>query len=100
MALFLSIPGLNYYKPTVNSNLHKKAYFLSRRGLQELDIIFKPFVEERFEYLSDKDKLSFLDLLQKNDVDLLDWILNDLPVPDDFNKIVTQIKDYLNNDRR
>ena len=84
----------------MNSNLHKKAYFLSRRGLKELDIIFKPFVEERFEYLSDKDKLSFLDLLQKNDVDLLDWILNDLPVPEDFNKIVTQIKDYLNNDRR
>ena len=84
----------------MNSNLHKKAYFLSRRGLQELDIIFKPFVEERFEYLSDKDKLSFLDLLQKNDVDLIDWILNDLPVPEDFNKIVTQIKDYLNNDRR
>ena len=84
----------------MNSNLHKKAYFLSRRGLQELDIIFKPFVEERFEYLSDKDKLSFLDLLQKNDVDLIDWILNDLPVPEDFNKIVTQIKDCLNNDRR
>ena len=84
----------------MNSNLHKKAYFLSRRGLQELDIIFKPFVEERFESLSDKDKLSFLDLLQKNDVDLLDWILNDLPVPEDFNKIVTQIKDCLNNDRR
>ena len=84
----------------MNSNLHKKAYFLSRRGLQELDIIFKPFVEERFESLSDKDKLSFLDLLQKNDVDLIDWILNDLPVPEDFNKIVTQIKDCLNNDRR
>ena len=84
----------------MNSNLHKKAYFLSRRGLQELDIIFKPFVEERFEALSDKDKLSFLDLLQKNDVDLIDWILNDLPVPEDFNKIVTQIKDCLNNDRR
>ena len=84
----------------MNSNLHKKAYFLSRRGIQELDIIFKPFVEERFESLSDKDKLSFLDLLQKNDVDLIDWILNDLPVPEDFNKIVTQIKDYLNNDRR
>ena len=84
----------------MNSNLHKKAYFLSRRGLQELDLIFKPFVEERFEALTDKDKLSFLDLLQKNDVDLLDWILNDLPVPEDFNKIVTQIKDYLNNDRR
>ena len=84
----------------MNSNLHKKAYFLSRRGLQELDIIFKPFVEERFEALSDKDKLSFLDLLQKNDVDLIDWILNEMPVPEDFSNIVTQIKHYLNHEEK
>jgi len=84
----------------VNSNLHKKAYFLSRRGLQELDIIFKPFVEERFEALSNKDKLSFIDLLQKNDVDLLDWLLNEIPAPKDFNDIVTQIKHYLNYEER
>ena len=82
----------------MNSNLHKKAYFLSRRGLQELDIIFKPFVEQRFEALSDKDKLSFLDLLQKDDVDLIDWLLNEMPVPEDFNNIVTQIKHYLNHE--
>ena len=84
----------------MNSNLHKKAYFLSRRGLQELDIIFKPFVEERFEALSDKDKLSFLDLLQKDDVDLIDWILNEMPVPEDFNNIVTKIKHYLNHEEK
>ena len=84
----------------MNSNLHKKAYFLSRRGLQELDIIFKPFVEERFETLSDKDKLSFLDLLQKDDVDLIDWLLNEMPVPEDFNNIVTQIKHYLNHEEK
>ena len=84
----------------MNSNLHKKAYFLSRRGLQELDIIFKPFVEERFETLSDKDKLSFLDLLQKDDVDLIDWLLNEIPVPENFNNIVTQIKHYLNHEEK
>ena len=84
----------------MNSNLHKKAYFLSRRGLQELDIIFKPFVEERFEALSDKDKLSFLDLLQKDDVDLIDWLLNEMPVPEDFNNIVTQIKHYFNHEEK
>ena len=84
----------------MNSNLHKKAYFLSRRGLQELDIIFKPFVEERFEALSDKDKLSFLDLLQKDDVDLIDWLLNGMPVPQDLNHIVTQIKHYLNYEEK
>ena len=84
----------------MNSNLHKKAYFLSRRGLQELDIIFKPFVEERFETLSDKDKLSFLDLLQKDDVDLIDWLLNGMPVPEDLNNIVTQINNYLNYEEK
>ena len=84
----------------MNSNLHKKAYFLSRRGLQELDIILKPFVEERFEALSDKDKLSFLDLLQKDDVDLIDWLLNEMPVPEDFSNIVTQIKHYLNHEEK
>ena len=84
----------------MNSNLHKKAYFLSRRGLQELDIIFKPFVEERFEALTDKDKLSFLDLLQKDDVDLIDWLLNGIPVPEDLNNIVTQIKHYLNHEEK
>ena len=84
----------------MNSNLHKKAYFLSRRGLQELDIIFKPFVVERFEALSDKDKLSFLDLLQKDDVDLIDWLLNEMPVPEDFSNIVTQIKHYLNHEEK
>ena len=84
----------------MNSNLHKKAYFLSRRGLQELDIIFKPFVEERFETLSDKDKLSFLDLLQKDDVDLIDWLLNGMPVPEDLNNIVAQIKHYLNHEEK
>ena len=84
----------------MNSNLHKKAYFLSRRGLQELDIIFKPFVEERFETLSDKDKLSFLDLLEKDDVDLIDWLLNGMPVPEDLNNIVAQIKHYLNHEEK
>ena len=84
----------------MNSNLHKKVYFLSRRGLQELDIIFKPFVEERFETLSDKDKLSFLDLLQKDDVDLIDWLLNGMPVPEDLNNIVAQIKHYLNHEEK
>ena len=84
----------------MNSNLHKKAYFLSRRGLQELDIIFKPFVEERFEALTDKDKLSFLDLLQKDDVDLIDWLLNGMPVPEDLKNIVAQIKHYLNHEEK
>tara|TARA_B100001167_G_scaffold13605_1_gene7323 strand:+ start:142 stop:396 length:255 start_codon:yes stop_codon:yes gene_type:complete len=84
----------------VNSNLYKKAYFLSRRGLQELDLVFTPFVEVRFSKLNQEDKVSFLELLENNDMDLMDWIINEKPTPKEFNNIVIQVKDYLKHERK
>ena len=84
----------------MDSNLYKKAYFLSRRGLQELDLVFTPFVEERFSELNQEDKVSFLELIDNNDVDLMDWIINEKPTPREFNNIVIQVKDYLKNERK
>ena len=84
----------------MDSNLYKKAYFLSRRGLQELDLVFTPFVEERFSELNQEDKVSFLKLLDNNDVDLMDWIINEKPTPREFNNIVIQVKDYLKHERK
>ena len=84
----------------MDSNLYKKAYFLSRRGLQELDFVFKPFVEERFSELNQEDKVSFLELLDNNDVDLMDWIINEKPTPREFINIVIQVKDYLKHERK
>ena len=84
----------------MDSILYKKAYFLSRRGLQELDLVFTPFVEERFSELNQEDKVSFLELLDNNDVDLMDWIINEKPTPREFNNIVIQVKDYLKNERK
>jgi len=84
----------------VDSNLYKKAYFLSRRGLQELDLVFTPFVEVRFSKLNQEDKVSFLELLENNDMDLMDWIINEKPTPKKFNNIVFQVKDYLKHERK
>jgi len=84
----------------VDSNLYKKAYFLSRRGLQELDLVFTPFVEVRFSKLNQEDKVSFLELLENNDMDLMDWIINEKPTPKKFNNIVIQVKDYLKHERK
>ena len=78
----------------MDSNLYKKAYFLSRRGLQELDLVFTPFVEVRFSKLNQEDKVSFLELLENNDMDLMDWIINEKPTPREFNNIVIY-KNYL-----
>ena len=84
----------------MDSNLYKKAYFLSRRGLQELDLVFTPFVEVRFSKLNQEDKISFLELLENNDMDLMDWIINEKPTPREFNNIVIQVKDYLKHERK
>ena len=83
----------------MDSNLYKKAYFLSRRGLQELDIVFTPFVEDRFSELNQEEKVSFLELLENNDVDLMDWIINVEQIPKEFNNIVIQVKEYLKYER-
>ena len=96
MSLLFSIITLNYYNPTVDTNLYKKAYFLSRRGLNELDQILIPFVENKFLDLKIQDKSSFLSLLENEDVDLLEWILYGKTVPkqylDILNKIVSNNK--------
>ena len=84
----------------MDSNLYKKAYFLSRRGLQELDLVLTPFVEVRFSELNQEDKISFLELLENNDMDLMDWIINEKPTPKEFNNIVIQVKDYLKHERK
>jgi len=84
----------------VDSNLYKKAYFLSRRGLQELDLVLTPFVELRFSELNLEDKVSFLELLENNDMDLMDWIINEKPTLKEFNNIVIQVKDYLKHERK
>ena len=84
----------------MDSNLYKKAYFLSRRGLQELDLVFTPFVEVRFSKLNQEDKVSFLELLENNDMDLMDWIINEKPTPREFNNIVIQVKDYLKHEKK
>ena len=84
----------------MDSNLYKKAYFLSRRGLQELDLVLTPFVEVRFSELNQEDKVSFLELLENNDMDLMDWIINEKPTPREFNNIVIQVKDYLKHERK
>ena len=84
----------------MDSNLYKKAYFLSRRGLQELDLVFTAFVEVRFSKLNQEDKVSFLELLENNDMDLMDWIINEKPTPKEFNNIVIQVKDYLKHERQ
>ena len=92
---------VNYYKPTMDSYLQKKAYFQSRRGLQELDLILLPFVKNNFVDLDHKMKLSYLTLLNEDDVMLLDWLLEKVDPPKKLSRIVNLvIKKIITNESK
>lgn len=67
-----------------NPYLLDKAKFKSRRGLNELDQILVPFVQNEFNSLEEKEKFLFVELLEFEDVDLADLIL--------YRKIEPEIK--------
>ena len=76
-----------------NLEIFSKAKFKSRRGLNELDQIFVPFVLEQFNNLGSQEKKLFIELLEWEDIDLADIILykkeiKDMAFKEIFNKII------------
>jgi antitoxin CptB len=60
-----------------DENLAKsRCYWRSRRGLLELDLLLPPFVNARYESLSTAQRAALLDLLDRDDPDIWDWIRN------------------------
>ncbi|MGP9808309.1 FAD assembly factor SdhE [Halomonas sp. AOP12-C2-37] len=54
----------------------KRLYWHSRRGMRELDLLLIPFLEQRFDQLSDADKLAYEQLIEGEDQDLFVWLMH------------------------
>mgnify|MGYP000206137462 CR=1 FL=1 len=54
----------------------EKLQWQCRRGMLELDLIFKEFLDNRYSSLEDTDKLLFVELLKHSDQDLQSWIFS------------------------
>lgn len=68
-----------------------------RRGMLELDVLFRPFVDEAYDDLSDEDKLLFQRLLTGEDPELFAWAMGHEKCVDPelaymMNKIVSRVK--------
>jgi antitoxin CptB len=68
-----------------------------RRGMLELDVLFRPFVDEAYDDLSDEDKLIFQRLLEGEDPELFAWAMGHEKCEDTelaymMNKIVSRVK--------
>jgi len=64
-----------------------------RRGIREMDILFREFIEQHYDDLSDDDKHSFSKLLDEADLDILNWIMEkDTPDTDELKNIISIIR--------
>jgi len=68
-----------------------------RRGMLELDVLFRPFVDEAYDDLSDADKLIFQRLLEGEDPELFAWamgheVCSDSELAYMMDKIVSRVK--------
>lgn len=68
-----------------------------RRGMLELDVLFRPFVDEAYDDLSDADKLIFQRLLEGEDPTLFAWFMGHEKCDDPelaymVDKIVSRVK--------
>ncbi|MFP3343646.1 MULTISPECIES: succinate dehydrogenase assembly factor 2 [Halomonadaceae] len=56
--------------------LRKRLYWHSRRGMWELDLLLIPFLEKRFDTLSEQEQLSYQRLIEEEDQDLFVWLMH------------------------
>lgn len=67
----------------------RKLWWHSRRGMLELDVLLKPFVEEAYRSLPADDQQRYKDLLACEDADLFAWFMERTPPADpDMERIV------------
>lgn len=70
-----------------------------RRGMLELDFIFKRFLDKHYSQLSDHDQQLFSLLLNEEDPTLYDWLIADVPCTNvNLQKIVSLINEQCLND--
>jgi antitoxin CptB len=64
----------------------KKLRWMCRRGLLELDLVLTKILDEKYANLTEEQKVFFIELLEEPDNDLLGWLLNQTPPPDEWSE--------------
>ncbi len=72
-----------------------RLYWHSRRGMWELDLLLVPFLDNRYELLSEQLKADYQRLIKEEDQDLFLWLMDRAPATDpSLRAIVQEIGEY------
>ena len=75
--------------------LRKRLYWHSRRGMWELDLLLIPFLEKRFDTLSEEEQLTYQRLIEEEDHDLFVWLMHrEWPEDPDLRHLVQMIVEH------
>ena len=70
-----------------------KIYWRCRRGMAELDVLFRGFLNKDYQSLSETERVDFEQLLTCNDNDLLEYLMGrTTPSESNLNNVVTKIR--------
>lgn len=63
----------------------------SRRGLRELDMVLQHYLEQRYPQSPPEEQAAFVELLEQNDTDILDWLLGRKPAPEHLTDVIRSL---------
>ena len=66
--------------------------WLCRRGMLELDTWLKRYFERCYPSLTDAQRVVFAHLLEQDDMALYDWLTGEHAPPDEYRKMVEEIR--------
>lgn len=64
----------------------------SRRGMKELDVLFERYQERRQQFADANERDAYVRLLDCEDPQILQWIMQQAPVPDEFQHVIAQLR--------
>ena len=66
-----------------------------RRGILEMDLLLRQFVERHFDSMTEEQKADFDRLLDEADLDIMDWIMGRRPAPsENLQNLITLLRDF------
>ncbi len=69
-----------------------KLKWLLRRGLKELDVLFERYHARRYGSAGVGERAAFARLLECEDPDIQQWIMNQAPIPMEFEDVIQQLR--------